>query len=569
MDSKNFQLLQMIENIDVVTESAEFDVINAMYNEYEKFGYFLENAEDISDDSNLTLIMEGSFEKSVKKGLKTVAKALKKLWGMIVSFFKSCKKALSKVFKKLKKETHGAKKTVNQILRDMKKAGKVGKKKVKKLFEAADVSNVKVINIPASDLSDDEYKNQRAVYPASAFMEGGTRFETIIKDDGTQAIYITNIESELAGNVQESTQPSSDLHDYRNKSNEKLTADSFREFYSFIKGEQKVMEFNKLLKGFLQKTFEMVKAENVNEQQVDEFIDEMDDRFDWYAGAMRQIRHADPNSYREVLISMDDFSKVQTITDTCMESMGTVPDICNLLETVPDNPAKEKLCNWVIDNLNKYLQGVFHMQMIMNKIGAQYITDDMQLPDPEFFGAFDSFELLDDLMNSLIESHIPQKFVMYSAWLLSAENIRGNGTEYAPIWGQSRGCLFPPNEKFIYKIALSGRSVVDNKTEAQITEYLKPKNLAEIVAEVYESSPSFCVLKMQKLYGIGEIPQDTSDYIKYFTDKCRSQDLPFNFTDLHRKNIGFPVQKNGRYTIKDHPAIIDYAMIRTHNLEET
>lgn len=597
MDSKNFQLLSMIENIDMVTEYAEYNVLSAMYNEYEKFGFMLEKSTDIAEDPNIALIMEGSFGKSVEKGFKAVAKALKKLWGMIVSFFKMCKKALSKIFKRLKRDTHGAKKTVNQILHDMEKSGKKIKKKVKKVFhEAADVSEVRRIQIPANDLSDDEYKNQEVVYPTKAWSNDGPRIDVIIRDDGSQAVSITGLESEIAGNVniQESEQSTSSSSgsvsniskDTRNNSNARIDEWNFTEFFAFIAAANNVAKFNKEIRSVIDTTIEILKSSGSMGKDIPKFQEEMEDVFKEYKTTqLKAMNEVKPTiNFKEIIISMDDFNKVQTVVDTCMDGMKTVPELCNILDNLEKDALYEqkyRLCTSLIEKLNRYLSTFFHMQMLMNKIAAQFITDEMQLPDPDYFGAFDSFELFDDLVSSLIESHIPQKFVMYSAWLLSADNIRGNGEEYKPIWGQSRGCFFPVNEDFIYKFALSGRSITDNKTEVGISKLLKSKGVSNVVAEIYENSPSYCVMKMQKLYNIGTMPINSDEDSKminhYFRKICNQHNIPFYFTDLHKKNLGFkspngkPVMtdngtyatnEDGTYKTTEPPIILDYAMIK-------
>lgn len=282
-------------------------------------------------------------------------------------------------------------------------------------------------------------------------------------------------------------------------------------------------------------------------------------------------------SYDNIIISMDEFSRFQHINDSCADSMKTIPEICSLIEKIPESiyatslndafdkqDAKNKLCKVVINELDMYLKTISSDQMLLNKIAAQFTTDEMQLPDPEFFGTINTFEAFDNLIASLIESHIPQKFVMYSSWLLTSDNIKGQSEEYKPIWGQFRGCFFPPQENFIYKFALSKSAVIDNKNEVKINEYLKGKNKNDMIAQILDHGPTYSVIKMEKLYGIGEIPQNTEEYIDYFDSKLGYE--KFVFKDLHSNNIGFRTKKpNNDYTINDNPVIVDYGML---NLRE-
>lgn len=554
MNPENMQLLNLIEDIDDAVYESEYCVLNAMYEDYYKLTQICEYTEDF--DSSVQLIMEGSFSKTVKKIGKNVSKVLRKIWKMIKAAWNAMKNFIGRILKRTKEGLHSAKKTTNQILHDMKKSGKKLVKKTKKVFhEAAEPVNnqqqtVKIVEIPADDKSEPEYKHQRVKSISSSMF-------VKINDSGKTVISIKN---------------NRDTYYMKNSDNiddERFTYHGGREWQSrHIQSALFSMRNKELLFKYLNAA---VEACNVAFQvgqtatSYDDFIEKLEKAN--YAEISEKANTLEEeyqkNKTKQGLaneIPIEEFLEFQKELDQAIQKMEVVPKLCDILDKIGDVTETSEYFKNLIDVNQRIANKLFGLQMCMSYIATAY--DNIWIPDEEFFDTIDDYETFDMFVNEMIQNHIPQKAVMKSAWLCAAPSIKGDGTQYKPIWGMMRGCFIPPNGEFIYKIALSQRSVLDNKTEIEINRQAQEKDkhdLQDVIARVIGHTENCAVNKMEKIYGIGS--EAPLDYIK---DKLRKSGIRYDITDLHRANVGFrnKTPKNGRYYSEDdQPVILDYAFV--------
>ena len=569
MNPENMQLLNLIEDIDNAVYESEYCVLNAMYEDYYKLTQICEYTEDF--DSSVQLIMEGSFSKTIKKAGKNVSKVLRKIWKMIKAAFNAMKKFVNRILHHTKDGLHSAKKTTNQILHDMKKSGKKLVRKTKKIFhEAAEPVNVnnqqqsvEIIEIPADDHSQPEYKHQRVrAISSSIFVK--------INDSGKPVI---SINTEDKGLFRMNNPNDIDDQRFIDHKRDKFTSHNFIKITLYsMKNKEMLFKFFNLIIDGCNLAFDIgksatshedfiAKLKKSNYDQIFESVSKIEKQMEtMMEGSLRAgpLNNTDiPNE-----IPVDTFIQFQKEMDNIIQKMEVIPRLCDVLyNIVSNNPSIEDQ----LQQLLSYTQGIadtlFKIQMSMNYIATAY--DNIWIPDKEFFDTIDDYETLDMFVNEMIQNHIPQKAVMKSAWLCAVPSIKGDGDKYKPIWGMMRGCFIPPNDNFIYKIALSQRSIYDNKTEIEISKQAQSnKELQDIIARVISHTDNGAVNKMEKVYGIGADHHIIS--LGYFRKKLFDAGVNYNITDLHDANFGFRNKspKNGEtYSIEDQPVIVDYAYV--------
>lgn len=586
MSNDNIELLNIINDIDDVIIESENDVLNSMYADYIKTIQICEHASDFN--TSIELIMESNITKDIKRGAKKFGRAfvkvLTKIWNVIKAAFNTTKRAVKRLIARIKKNSVARKatKTTNQILHDLKNSGKkISKKnkkfikKVKKVFEADGVtelapSNGEIITIPASDLSEPEYKNQRVKVNTSdivvSIFEGKDFFEFYGENE--------NYDSDnFNANFLRSGIPTGKSHDDNR-------------FTSYDNGEDDNMNVNittfALVFYYKKELFEIYnKIADIFNTIYQQISSKKDlSNISYFSSQISELSNKLPNKRKNgssvpTRIGVDRIISIQEELDNLMKKLVNIPKFCEAINSIELTEEQSTIMENLINSLGTISQGLFDIQLSLNMALSAY--ENIWVPDSSYFESIDDYETLDAFVDEMIKNHIPQKAIMKSVWLCSSPSLRGDDKEYAPIWGQMRGCFIPPNTDFIYKIALSEASVRENKSESDICKTFSDHGIGDVVAKVIQHTDTFAVTKMEKLYGIGparfggNIPsrsemshEEYVEPIKYIRDKISKANLGFQIGDLHINNIGFRNNRPShgtKFTVSDGPAIIDYGFI--------
>jgi len=283
------------------------------------------------------------------------------------------------------------------------------------------------------------------------------------------------------------------------------------------------------------------------------------------------------NAYKaieDVTIPDDSFIDVETVLefqkdlDNMTDKFDVLVKICDLIEQRKETFSEDGVRSLKImaQKYDDALDIIFHIQMGLNAVNAGY--ENIWISDKKFFNTIKDFNELDKFVAEMIKHHIPQKAIMKAAWLCSSPEIKGDSDKYKPIWGQMRGCFIPPKQNYIYKIALSQRSLIDNKTESSVYEkgVREHKPYTNILTKVIKHGDNYAALMMEKVYGIGKLRTDKNAYneiMDFFNDSFGNTN-GFYIGDLHANNIGFRKQNPSEgdlYTVNNEPVILDYADI--------
>lgn len=173
-----------------------------------------------------------------------------------------------------------------------------------------------------------------------------------------------------------------------------------------------------------------------------------------------------------------------------------------------------KLDSDTIKSLNMVVRLLMRIQISLNYISSAF--NNMEIIDASFYRKIKSIALLDEFVGQCIKNGIPPKYVAYNAWLISNECICGNG-QYKPIFGHARATIFPPNDKIVLKIALSGLGTVSNETESRFTKIFIDMDRIDLIAPVIKDFKNNAIVAMERVNGNFDLP---SSVLKDFTKKA-------------------------------------------------
>lgn len=196
-----------------------------------------------------------------------------------------------------------------------------------------------------------------------------------------------------------------------------------------------------------------------------------------------------------------------------------------------------------IKSLNMVVRLLMRIQISLNYISSA--LNNMHIIDRSFYNSIKSIEMLDEFVGRCIEAGLPPKYVAYNAWLISNTCIRGNG-EYKPIFGHARATLFPPNQKIVLKIALSGLGTVSNETESRFTKIFIDMDRIDLIAPVIKDFRNNAIVAMERVNGnfdlsskvLKEYSKKANDALKEYQQKT-GKNLNIKVGSQHIGNVAF------------------------------
>lgn len=151
-----------------------------------------------------------------------------------------------------------------------------------------------------------------------------------------------------------------------------------------------------------------------------------------------------------------------------------------------------------IKSLNMVVRLLMRIQISLNYLSSA--MGNLYIIDKAFYKSIKSLAILDEFVDGCIKAGLPPKYVAFNAWLISDECIRGNG-KYKPLFGHARATIFPPNEKIVLKIALSGLGVVSNETEVRFTKIFVDMDRIDLIAPVLKEFKTNSIVAMERVKG--------------------------------------------------------------------
>lgn len=545
MDQLNVSLLESIDYISESVNESEIDVINSMINAYEKQTQIVEYCEDINSLNEIMVFQESSSDNILKK----IWNAIKKFFGMIVT--------------KVKKIIHDLtnKSTTNS-------AGNVPVESVSALAEevlSKGASKNKPDNIDAWPIPK---VNPKYIH---AQQDESSKEKAVKESYEEESGFVTGFYLEAAGDT--TPKPSSVTIDVDPKSEIKggtVTLPDQEVAISYI-NNKKVLKITALGFGKLSKTHIKDNGEETVKGQEDE----------WYQSpklALHLMTHdADRNKLTELVklalkvmkernaddikafnkkekvhlliknmlaiespvyeVPISQITAVQTWASQLLEDMEAFTSTDVDLAGLEPN---------TIRSLNNVVRVLMRIQISLNFISTAMNEDVLMLIDKKYYKSIKSLELLDEFVGKMIHVGIPPKYVAYNAWLIADECIRGTG-EYKPCFGHARATLFPPNEKIVLKIGLSGLGTVSNETEVRFSKIFEDMDRVDLIAPVIKSFADNGIIAMERVKGnfdlskseLAKYAENASEVLAEYQKKTGNRNVKLSKSSQHIGNVAF------------------------------
>lgn len=177
-----------------------------------------------------------------------------------------------------------------------------------------------------------------------------------------------------------------------------------------------------------------------------------------------------------------------------------ITDIVSELDVFSDTGTNvSDLDKKTIRSLNKCISMTSCLQMSLNCISSS--LNNTNIIDAQFYESIKSVALLDKFVHECLTAGIPPKYIAYNTWLVANKCIRGNSDKYKLVSGQTRFILFPPNNKVVYKVAMSGRGVSANKSEVDYSKMFIDMGRVDLIAPILKAFENNAIVAMQKIKG--------------------------------------------------------------------
>lgn len=209
-----------------------------------------------------------------------------------------------------------------------------------------------------------------------------------------------------------------------------------------------------------------------------------------------------------------------------------------------------------IDNFNRLSRSLLDIQIAMNSLTSS-LENNIIVSDC-FVGCIKNMALLDQFVSTCIQEGMAPKYIAYNTWLVSDPCIRGNNDTYKPIWGQTRFIFFPPDNRFVYKIAMSGLGVTSNRAEIRTSEMFEKMDRVDLIAPVVKTWDTESILAMERIMSVSDVSlPECAMYTKSANDaiveyeKKNNVKLNIKIADQHKDNVKFDT-KNKCYRSIDY-----------------
>ena len=193
----------------------------------------------------------------------------------------------------------------------------------------------------------------------------------------------------------------------------------------------------------------------------------------------------------------------------------------------------------VVKALNMLNTAILNIQIGSTLIGS--CLRRVYIIDPNYCETIRDSNILDQFVNKMIESGIPDKYVAFNAWMASDIPIKGNEDVDKPKWGMARVTFLPPDKSIVYKIAINGWGIRSNNSEKIVSEAVYDAGLGERFAKIIECGPTTSVVTMERVeVDSSRVTTSVVSEVKNaLTDAINKAGIPGKIGDVGKTNIGF------------------------------
>ena len=157
----------------------------------------------------------------------------------------------------------------------------------------------------------------------------------------------------------------------------------------------------------------------------------------------------------------------------------------------------ERFDKETIGMFNELYKRILDVQISMNMVSSSF--NESIVINECFVGCIKNIALLDEFVNNMIQEGVPPKYIAYNTWLAADPCIKGKKNTYDPVWGQTRFIFFPPDKRFVYKIAMSGAGITSNEAEIRVSDMFIKMDRVDLIAPVIKHFNSRAIIAMERI----------------------------------------------------------------------
>ena len=533
-------LLDCIENIDQQSIFAEMEVCNAISSAYVKY------AKMSLEYSNDSFVTEAFSKEKLKNFGSKILGGLKNIWEMIKRAFSFIAGMISKFFKWIKSLFTKKTKSANQIAEEVLSKG--GGKRSKIIKE-------QVEEIPAAKNSEIRGETVKRAHQYLMLVLDSSNAEFVIEQVG-------QVNGKRSGGFQHPvtswhSQGSADMKYDKLVPNKKnpmydaffrdgaknwdyLPSQRFERSQAYamhlITEPDALSQLQEIVNDFKRVTTLGMSPIVTNgmykniQQKILQYMNSYD------------YKYGTPIKYKEI-------GKVQSMISKLSKEVGDIA-----MDKLDDSDECKRASMRLLSLLT-------NIQMSFNAVSGLF--DMIWVLDPAYDNSVSDIKDAALFTKLCIESGVPPKYLRTNLYFLLTEDIVGNQTQNAPIWGQTRAVFIPQNQDVVYKVALSGSGIAANKTEYIISRKLEKTPVNECIALTGDQYESYAIIEQEKCPNDGASEAHRDLYARKLKEKIKNELQNINFplridSDIHCNNIGFSKRVNDWVTI-------DYGWAQTNN----
>ena len=207
--------------------------------------------------------------------------------------------------------------------------------------------------------------------------------------------------------------------------------------------------------------------------------------------------------------------------------------------------------------LNTWINIMSQIQLRINAFTMAYYRNRYYI-SMKYKNTINDFDTMAKFIKEMIAKGIPAKYIMTNAYIVGTDKINSldSGMDASlPVSGESRGILFPKDNRFIFKFALSGWGINSNKAEYTMYDRIKNIPVAKYFAKTQSEYDDYAGILCERIHGKTLDDSNRTINIERFKDTINAE--------LKKNNIDIAVEDlhEGNIMIDDHAKelkIIDY-----------
>lgn len=162
----------------------------------------------------------------------------------------------------------------------------------------------------------------------------------------------------------------------------------------------------------------------------------------------------------------------------------------------------------------------------------------------KYKNTINDFDTMTKFIKEMIAKGIPAKYIMMNAYIVATDKINSldSGMDASlPVSGESRGILFPKDNRFIFKFALSGWGINSNKAEYTMYDRIKNIPVAKYFAKTQSEYDHYTGILCERIHGNTLRDSNRTVNVTRFRNNINAElqknNIDITVEDLHEGNI--------------------------------